>query len=165
MPFQQGSQIGTEERRGSGKPQRAQEAGRRAQPRASAGLRRTRTTARQREVSDGGISNARLRALLRKTHLKSRRRLKSGDLRAVYAARIAARNGQISARGAKPAPLLRLVDAAARRKLNLAFQSVMMRNSKRMAAGPGIRVTACGQFTYIYCTPGPRSSRLSSFFI
>jgi hypothetical protein len=49
---QQASQIGTEEKRGRGEPQRAQEAGSTVQVIASRGLRRTRTTARQRDVSD-----------------------------------------------------------------------------------------------------------------
>src|ERR1035438_263144 len=70
---QQRSQIGTEESRGRGEPQRAQKAGRRAQPNASMGLRSTRATARQREVSDGGTSNVSEPESLRKTHLTSRR--------------------------------------------------------------------------------------------
>jgi hypothetical protein len=66
---QQTSQIGTEESRGSGEPQRAQEAGRRAQLKASTGLRSTRATARQRVVSDGGTSIVSEPESLRKTHL------------------------------------------------------------------------------------------------
>ena len=57
---QQASQIGTEERRGRGEPQRAQGAGRRVEPIASdietRGLRSTRAMARQRDVSDSGPS-------------------------------------------------------------------------------------------------------------
>jgi hypothetical protein len=71
---QQASQIGTEERCGRGEPQRVQKPGRRAQPRASMGLRSTRATARQREVSDGGTSNVSEPESLRKTHLISGRR-------------------------------------------------------------------------------------------
>jgi hypothetical protein len=66
---QQTSQIGTRESRGKGEPQRAQNAGRRAQPKASTGLRSTRATARHREVSDGGTSNVSEPEFLRKTHL------------------------------------------------------------------------------------------------
>jgi hypothetical protein len=66
---QQASQIGTEESCGRGEPQRVQNAGRRAQPKASMGLRSTRATARQREVSDGGTSNVSEPESLRKTHL------------------------------------------------------------------------------------------------
>ena len=66
---QQTSQIGTEEICGRGEPQRVQEAGRRAQPRASMGLRSTRATARHREISDGGTSNVSEPESLRKTHL------------------------------------------------------------------------------------------------
>ena len=66
---QQTSQIGTEESCGRGEPQRAQKAGRRAQPIASMGLRSTRATARHREVSDGGTSNISEPESLRKTHL------------------------------------------------------------------------------------------------
>ena len=71
--IQQASQIGTEERRGTGEPQRVQEAGRRAQLKLSKGLRSTRTTARQREVSDGGTSVLRMPKSLWKTHLASGR--------------------------------------------------------------------------------------------
>ena len=46
-----------------------QEEGSSAQESTSTGLRNTRTTARQREVSEGGRSNARKPELLRKTHL------------------------------------------------------------------------------------------------
>ena len=66
---QQASQIGTEESCGRGEPQRGQKAGRRAQPKASMGLRSTRATARQREVSDGGTSSVSEPESLRKTHL------------------------------------------------------------------------------------------------
>ena len=71
---QQTSQMGTEERCGRGEPQRAQEAGSRAQPIAFMGLRSTRATARQREVSDGGTSNVSEPESLRKTHLTLGRR-------------------------------------------------------------------------------------------
>jgi len=66
---QQASQIGAEESCGSGEPQRVQEAGRNAQLTASTGLRSTRATARQAEVSDGGTSNVSEPESLRKTHL------------------------------------------------------------------------------------------------
>ena len=66
---QQTSQIGTVESRGRGEPQRVQEAGRRAQLKASMGLRSTRATARQREISDGGTSNVSEPVSQRKTHL------------------------------------------------------------------------------------------------
>src|ERR1700689_4791856 len=66
---QQALQIGTEESCGRREPQRVQEAGRRAQVRASSGLRRTRATARQREISDGGTSIVMEPESLRKTHL------------------------------------------------------------------------------------------------
>jgi hypothetical protein len=72
--IQQASQIGTLESCGSGEPQREQEAGRRAQLKASMGLRSTRATARQREVSDGGTSSVSEPEFLRKTHLSSRKR-------------------------------------------------------------------------------------------
>jgi hypothetical protein len=68
---QQSSQIGAGERRGKGQPQRAQSSGRRAQLKMSAGLRRTRTTARQREVSGGGTSFANKQEFWWKTHLTS----------------------------------------------------------------------------------------------
>jgi hypothetical protein len=71
---QQIRQMGVKERCGSGDPQRAQEAGRRAQLKASMGLRSTRTTARQREISDGGRSDVSDLESLPKTHLASRRR-------------------------------------------------------------------------------------------
>ena len=67
--IQQALQIGAEESCGRGEPQRAQEAGKRAQPKASMGLRSTRATARQREVSDGGTSNVSEQESLLKTHL------------------------------------------------------------------------------------------------
>ena len=67
--IQHASQIGTEEICGRGEPQRVQKAGRRAQLKASMGLRSTRATARQREVSDGGTSNVSEPESLRKTHL------------------------------------------------------------------------------------------------
>lgn len=66
---QQAEQIGTEESCGSGDPHRVQGAGKRAQLSASMGLRRTRATARQREVSDGVTSNVSEPGFLRKTHL------------------------------------------------------------------------------------------------
>src|SRR5947209_14955023 len=66
--IQQTSQIGTEERRGRGEPQRAQPEGRKAQLAASSGLRRTRATARHVEVLDG-TSNVSEPESLRKTHL------------------------------------------------------------------------------------------------
>jgi hypothetical protein len=66
---QQTSQIGTEERCGRGEPHRVQQAGNSAQPKASTGLRSTRATARQREVSEGGTSNTSEPESLRKTHL------------------------------------------------------------------------------------------------
>lgn len=56
ISIQQASQIGTEERCGIEEPQREHEAGRMTQPRESMGLRSTRATARQREVSDSGPS-------------------------------------------------------------------------------------------------------------
>jgi hypothetical protein len=71
---QQTVQIGTEESRGRGQPQREQEAGRRAQLKLSMGLRSTRTTARHRVVSDGGTSVIRTPESLWKTHLASGRR-------------------------------------------------------------------------------------------
>ena len=54
---QQTSQIGTGERCGRGEPQRAQPAGKSAQPIVSSGLRSTRATARHAEVSEGGTSS------------------------------------------------------------------------------------------------------------
>ena len=71
IPAQQRSQIGMEESCGRGEPQSEQEAGRRAQPTASTGLRSTRTTARHLVVSDGGTSNVMEPESLRKTHLNS----------------------------------------------------------------------------------------------
>ncbi len=68
---QQTSQIGTEESCGRGEPQREQVAGRRAQPKASMGLRSTRATARHREVCDGGRSYVMEPKALLKTHLAS----------------------------------------------------------------------------------------------
>ena len=67
--IQQASQIGAEERRGRGEPQSLQEEGKRAQLTASMGLRRTRATAHQAEVSDCGTSNVSEPESLRKTHL------------------------------------------------------------------------------------------------
>ena len=61
--------MGTEERCGKGEPQRAQQEGKRAQLSASMGLRSTRTTARQREVSDGGASLVSKPESMLKTHL------------------------------------------------------------------------------------------------
>src|SRR5579862_2924740 len=66
---QQASQIGTEESRARGEAQRTQEAGKRMQLAASMGLRRTRTTARQRDISDGGTSCVSVEWSLWKTHL------------------------------------------------------------------------------------------------
>jgi hypothetical protein len=48
-----------------------------AQPNASMGLRSTRATARQREVSEGGTSNVSEPESLRKTHLASGRQGRS----------------------------------------------------------------------------------------
>ena len=63
-----------------------QKAGSRAQPRASMGLRSTRATARQREVSDGGTSNVSEPESLRKTHLTlGRQGCVHAPLCAVYA--------------------------------------------------------------------------------
>jgi len=53
---QQTSQMGTKESRGRGEPHSEQEAGKKVQLKLSKGLRSTRTTARQRVVSDGGTS-------------------------------------------------------------------------------------------------------------
>jgi len=61
--------MGTEERCGRGEPQRTQVVGKRAQPKASMGLRSTRATERQREVSDGGTPNVSKPESLRKTCL------------------------------------------------------------------------------------------------
>jgi hypothetical protein len=61
--------MGTEESCGRGRPQRTHEAGKRAQLTASMGLRSTRATARQLEVSEGGTSNVSEPESLRKTHL------------------------------------------------------------------------------------------------
>src|SRR5271166_3177635 len=66
---QQTSQMGTEERCGRGEPQREHEDGKRAQLKASMGLRNTRTTARQREVSEVGTSHVSELESLLKTHL------------------------------------------------------------------------------------------------
>lgn len=66
---QQASQIGIDESRGRGEPQRAQEAGRSAQLKLSMGLRSTRTTARHRVVCEGGTSVMRMPESLWKTHL------------------------------------------------------------------------------------------------
>ena len=70
---QQTSQIGTGRAAAEGEPQREQGAGRRAQLKASMGLRSTRTTARHREVPDGGTSIVSEPESLRKTHLNWRR--------------------------------------------------------------------------------------------
>jgi len=70
---QQASQIGIEENRGRVEPQRAQGAGSIAQLKLSKGLRSTRTTARQRAVSDGGTSVVRLPESSWKTHRASGR--------------------------------------------------------------------------------------------
>jgi hypothetical protein len=70
----QTGQIGTLESCGKGEPQRAHAAGRRAQLKLSTGLRGTRTTARQRVVSDGGTTVVLATLLLWKTHLASGRR-------------------------------------------------------------------------------------------
>ncbi len=69
ISIQQASQTGTEQRRGSGEPQREQGAGRRVEPIASRGLRSTRTMARQRDVSDSEPSIVSEPEFLRKTHL------------------------------------------------------------------------------------------------
>ena len=70
---QQTGQIGTEESRGRGEPQRAQEAGSRAQLKLSIGLRSTRTTARHRVVCDGGTSVMRMAVSLgRRTSLRGK---------------------------------------------------------------------------------------------
>jgi hypothetical protein len=66
---QQSSQIGAEESCGRGEPQREHRSGRRAQLRASRGLRSTRATARQREISDGGTSRLSEPESRLKTHL------------------------------------------------------------------------------------------------
>jgi hypothetical protein len=66
---QQRSQIGAEESCGRGEPQRVHRSGRRAQLRASRGLRSTRATARQRETSDGGTASVSELESWRKTHL------------------------------------------------------------------------------------------------
>jgi hypothetical protein len=68
--------MGTEERCSRGQPQREQEAGRRAEPIASRGLRSTRATARQREVSDSEPSIVSEPEFLRKTHLTGLRMLR-----------------------------------------------------------------------------------------
>jgi hypothetical protein len=83
---QQTAQIGAGESCGKGQPQRLQGAGRRAQLIASMGLRSTRATARQREVSDGGTSNVSEPESLRKTHLTSRWRSAFLRLRARHLA-------------------------------------------------------------------------------
>jgi len=70
---QQTLQMGTDERCGRGVPQRTHEAGKRAQLTASMGLRRTRATARQREVPEAGRSTVSEPESLRKTHLASGR--------------------------------------------------------------------------------------------
>jgi len=80
--------MGTEERCGSGEPQRAQEEGKRAQLKASMGLRNTRTTARQREVSEIGTSLVSELESLLKTHLTLGRQSSSAAaLRKVYSQR------------------------------------------------------------------------------
>jgi hypothetical protein len=75
---QQRGQIGTEESCGRGEPQRAQEDGSKAQLKLSiglrsmrAGLRSTRTTARQRVVWASGTSDLRMAESVWKTHLAS----------------------------------------------------------------------------------------------
>ncbi len=80
---QQTWQMGTEERCGRGEPQRTHEAGKRAQLKASMGLRSTRATARQREVSEGGRSKVSEPESLRKTHLASGRLGRSARRHAV----------------------------------------------------------------------------------
>lgn len=69
ISVQQASQIGTEEKRGRGDPQRVQNEGRRVQLTASMGLRSTRAMARQREISDRGRSIVSEPKSLLKTHL------------------------------------------------------------------------------------------------
>ncbi len=69
ISVQQASQIGTEEKRGRGDPQRVQNEGRRVQLAASTGLRSTRAMARQRVISDGGRSIVSEPKSLLKTHL------------------------------------------------------------------------------------------------
>jgi hypothetical protein len=54
---QQESQMGTRVKRRREPPQRAQEHGNKAQERLSAGLRSTRTIARQAEVCESGTSS------------------------------------------------------------------------------------------------------------
>src|SRR6185437_9854492 len=74
ISIQQTSQIGAEEKRGRGEPQRVQQAGNSTDPAASRGLRSTRTTARHADVgdsADGGTSNVMEPESLRKTHLDS----------------------------------------------------------------------------------------------
>jgi len=61
--------MGAEDRCGRGAPQRTQEEGSKTQAKASTGLRRTRATARQREVSEGGTSLVSEPESLLKTHL------------------------------------------------------------------------------------------------
>src|SRR5215472_8639214 len=70
---QQGSQIGTVEMCGRGKPQRVQQAGSNAQLAASTGLRSTRATARHAEVPEGGTSSVSAFGSLLKTHLSSQK--------------------------------------------------------------------------------------------
>ena len=77
---QQTSQIGTEDSRGKGEPQRAQEEGNKAQPRASSGLRSTRATARQREMPGGETAIVSEPESWLKTHLTH------GQRRSVHAA-------------------------------------------------------------------------------
>ena len=69
---QQTSQMGTKESRGRGEPHKEQGAGKKVQLKLSKGLRSTRTTARQRVVSDGGTPVAAMRESLWKTHLAQR---------------------------------------------------------------------------------------------
>src|SRR6185437_14481804 len=74
ISIQQTSQIGAEEKRGRGEPQREQQAGNSTDPAASRGLRSTRATARHAAVwdsADGGTSIVMEPESLRKTHLDS----------------------------------------------------------------------------------------------
>jgi len=72
-------QIGAKESCGRGEPQRLQKLGRRAQLKASTGLRSTRATARHRDAPDGVTSNVSEPESLRKTHLSSGLRSRHSD--------------------------------------------------------------------------------------
>jgi hypothetical protein len=84
---QQTGQIGVAERRGRLEPQRAHEAGRRAQLKLSRGLRSTRTTARHLVVSDGGTVIELAPVFLWKTHLASGRCRRNAARCAQYSAK------------------------------------------------------------------------------